>query len=334
MQLQNASFYFPSLSLFPEPETIENWADDELSALQDLDIIERTYERKRDIFHQYQIVSARLFRKHPEVFTPDMFPFHMFQSAYQTLNARSFGGIQNCSTQFEGICPETSLVPFAEMFNHATHGTEWDGNDNRFYWYPAVTYREGEQVFLSYGEKSNDDLLSFYGFAMEHNEFDTIDLKMDPATYAELPKMESHEASTELTLTLSLHTKIEVDILPHIRGLFLPTDMSEASNNINVSRPLSKDLERQALDFVFYHAQQQLESFPTTLEQDISILDIRRQENKLPHKLYAALVYRISRKRILQHVLSKTTEALERLNKFKDDSALDSLYEALNEIKE
>jgi hypothetical protein len=36
MQLQNASFYFPSLSLFPEPETIDNWTDDELSALQDL----------------------------------------------------------------------------------------------------------------------------------------------------------------------------------------------------------------------------------------------------------------------------------------------------------
>jgi hypothetical protein len=36
MQLQNESFYFPSLSLLPEPETIDNWTDDELSALQDL----------------------------------------------------------------------------------------------------------------------------------------------------------------------------------------------------------------------------------------------------------------------------------------------------------
>ncbi len=36
MQLENKSFYFPYLSLLPEPETIENWTDDELSALQDL----------------------------------------------------------------------------------------------------------------------------------------------------------------------------------------------------------------------------------------------------------------------------------------------------------
>jgi hypothetical protein len=81
----------------------------------------------------------------------------MFRCAYQTLNARSFDGdsVQNCSSQFEGICPETTLVPFVEMFNHATHGNEWYGDMNRFYWHPDVTYREGEQVFLNYGMKSN-----------------------------------------------------------------------------------------------------------------------------------------------------------------------------------
>jgi hypothetical protein len=36
MQLQNESFYFPYLSILPEPETIENWTNDELSALQDV----------------------------------------------------------------------------------------------------------------------------------------------------------------------------------------------------------------------------------------------------------------------------------------------------------
>jgi hypothetical protein len=37
------------------------------------------------------------------------------------------------------------------MFNHATHGNKWYGKMDRFYWHPAVTYREGEQVFLDYG---------------------------------------------------------------------------------------------------------------------------------------------------------------------------------------
>jgi hypothetical protein len=102
-QLQNESFYFPYLSLLPEPETIDNWTDDELSALQDVydnhsfclshdsvqcmclndhvrrvvvviviylyicrrDIIEEAYERKHAMFHAYQNISARLFRKYP-----------------------------------------------------------------------------------------------------------------------------------------------------------------------------------------------------------------------------------------------------------------------------
>jgi hypothetical protein len=29
------------------------------------DIIERSFERKQDIFNQYHLISARLFRKHP-----------------------------------------------------------------------------------------------------------------------------------------------------------------------------------------------------------------------------------------------------------------------------
>lgn len=333
MQLQNKSFYFPYLSLLPEPETIDNWADDELSVLQDSAIIQRAYKRKHDLLDHYHTLSALLFRKYPDVFTPDVFPFHMFRFAYQTITARSFGDpVQNCSSKFENICPETVLVPFVDMLNHATHGTEWFGYENRFHWHPAITYREGEQVFLTYGNRPNDDLLSYYGFAMEHNEFDTFNLNMDPATYAVLPKIESQNAPTDLTFTLTLSTKIEEDILPHVRGLFLPANMSDA-NRINASVPISRDSERQALDFVFYHVQQQLDSLPTTLEQDTAFLDDRRKQNNLPHKLHAALIYRMSRKRILQHVLSSVTETTERLNNLNSDSALESLYEAWNEVK-
>jgi hypothetical protein len=127
------------------------------------------------------------------------------------------------------------------------------------------------------------------------------------------PTFELHHAPTDVSFALSMGTNIEKDILPQVRGLFQPSKMSK-SNNIDIFGPITREVERQALDFIGYYVKQQLESYPTTLEQDITILDIRRKENNLPHKLYAALVYRISRKRILQHVLSQVTEALERLN--------------------
>jgi hypothetical protein len=147
---------------------------------------------------------------------------------------------------------------------------------------------------------------------------------MDPAAYPVPPKIELHNAPTDLSFALSMGTNIEEDILPLVRGLFLPANMSK-SMKIDLSGPISRELERQALDFVGYYVEQQLESYPTTLEQDVAYFEIHRKQNSLPHKLYAALVYRISRKRILQHVLSKVTEALEHLNIGNDGTAIGGL---------
>jgi hypothetical protein len=146
---------------------------------------------------------------------------------------------------------------------------------------------------------------------------------MNPATYS-VQHIEFHEAPTDLSFTLSMRTNIEKDILPHVRHLFLPANMSK-SIDTDVLGPLSTELDRQALDFVGYYVKQQLDSYPTTLEQDIAYFDIHHKQNNLPHKLYAALVYRISRKHILQHVLSKVTEALEHLNIDNDGTTLGGL---------
>ncbi|KAK7967601.1 uncharacterized protein PG986_001878 [Apiospora aurea] len=70
-----------------------------------------------------------------------------------------------------------ALVPVADMFNHA------DDDGCRVSYMPehyAVTtdraYERGEELFISYGDHSNDFLLAEYGFLLAHNHWDVVSI--------------------------------------------------------------------------------------------------------------------------------------------------------------
>jgi SET domain-containing protein 6 len=71
-----------------------------------------------------------------------------------------------------------SMVPMADMLNHKT-----GYNNARLFHEPdSLQMRaikdiaEGEQIYNTYGDLCNADLLRKYGFADENNEFDIVEL--------------------------------------------------------------------------------------------------------------------------------------------------------------
>eukprot|EP00752_Nemacystus_decipiens_P012799 g11334.t1 len=68
-----------------------------------------------------------------------------------------------------------ALTPVVDLINHQS-GVESDVSYNYFYGYFAVTtqraWEAGEQVFISYGPRSNDHLLQRYGFVEPNNPND------------------------------------------------------------------------------------------------------------------------------------------------------------------
>ena len=44
--------------------------------------------------------------------------------------------------------------------------------------YSDRTYKQFEQVFISYGDKGNSDLLLLYGFALERNPFNSVEISV------------------------------------------------------------------------------------------------------------------------------------------------------------
>jgi hypothetical protein len=69
------------------------------------------------------------------------------------------------------------LLPAADLFNHSIGGckvTWWD--DEGYVITTDRTYHRGEELFISYGEHSNDFLLVEYGFLIPQNPYDEVGL--------------------------------------------------------------------------------------------------------------------------------------------------------------
>lgn len=44
--------------------------------------------------------------------------------------------------------------------------------------YADKDYKKMEQVYISYGQKSNADLLLLYGFCLDRNPFNSVEIKV------------------------------------------------------------------------------------------------------------------------------------------------------------
>ncbi|RDL36070.1 SET protein [Venustampulla echinocandica] len=66
--------------------------------------------------------------------------------------------------------------PFADYFNHAAHGCKVAFDDTGYEISTDRPYEKGSEIYISYGNHSNDLLLAEYGFILEENHWDEITL--------------------------------------------------------------------------------------------------------------------------------------------------------------
>ncbi|KAF7550372.1 hypothetical protein G7Z17_g5785 [Cylindrodendrum hubeiense] len=67
-------------------------------------------------------------------------------------------------------------MPAADLFNHADQGCQLSYTAMGYNIVADRVYREGEEVYLSYGPHSNDFLLTEYGFILDTNRWDEVHL--------------------------------------------------------------------------------------------------------------------------------------------------------------
>lgn len=185
--------------------------------------------------------------------------------------------------------------------------------------FPSSTnsYAAGKEVFNSYGRRSNFQLLLDYGFALSENEWDYVDIA--------LPK-DAVSKRFPFLRRLQLDRRSSLEDLFPVSALATttspPTSPSESKAE-NAERVLALQTAYAWLRGVAVTA---LETFGTTFIEDAEQQSTRQDVSE---RRRAALIYRVSRMKIVQHVIHQIDSALLRISVPEEEvvngSAVDSV---------
>lgn len=322
IQKGSASFYFPYLSILPEPQNLTEWTQDELSELQDENLALRARSRRQSLQAAYERTIGGLQRRYPDLFPIEKFPFKVFVFAWNTIQARAFGR----------RLPWTALVPFADCLNHSNvqtkysfraNGSQSDSVEDEkekeplqegiFELFPSGSnrYLRGEEAFNSYGRRPNSNLLLDYGFSLINNMWDSVEVALT------LPSLESCDLALRraqrvacLSLRLSASHIFSFDRfhLP-LRSLLFQRVAIISSDEVGLledpqrlQRPLDRQHERRAVEALIQSLKGVFaESLEDSLKQDeTKIAEDSRGDDAHEGRRVSALVYRLTRKRIVK----------------------------------
>lgn len=157
---------------------------------------------------------------------------------------------------------------------------------------PNEHYLPGSEVYMSYGRYSNRQLLSTYGFALKENYFNYAYVKIMLKELAGNDQQLEFFSKTEAFCRFKLKKKVISKVfLRTIRGLYWKNEYPTTS----FLNPELPELEIQVLSKAISILQQVLLTYPTTLEEDLNILN-----NTIPLRRYFAVLYRSQVKDIIK----------------------------------
>ncbi|CAA7407149.1 unnamed protein product [Spirodela intermedia] len=182
-----------------QPYSLLYWTRSELDTfLVASPIRERAIERINDVIGTYNDLRDRIFSKYPNLFPEEVFNIETF--------LWSFGILFSRLVRLPSMDGKLALVPWADMLNHSSEVEaflDYDKSSQGIVFTTDRAYQPGEQVFISYGKRSNGELLLSYGFVPKEgsNPNDSVDLlvslnKSDKCYKEKLEALKKHGLST------------------------------------------------------------------------------------------------------------------------------------------
>jgi len=214
------------------------------------------------------------------------------------------------------------LPAYADMANHDSKASDTSADIN--FWSGDVTVvagssvAEGDEVFVSYGKKSNDALLQFYGFAendnpndlyvmgdfvsamIESKAIDGLRLKSLLSDLKALGWEKSALESIAISYDGSLTNLSKTLLNTLFSGEFEQWDKISEKLKLNDDVGLSES-SRKAVPLVLNYISKK---FPTTLQEDRTTLS-NLEATEGSSALRESIKFRIGKKEILERAMSK-----------------------------
>ncbi|XP_073420479.1 N-lysine methyltransferase SETD6 [Dendrobates tinctorius] len=196
-----ASPWAPYFGLWPQlstPDLPMFWSENErLRLLKGTGVPEAVKKDLENMEQEYTTIVLPFIRRYPNMFCPQKHSLDLYKRLVAFVMAYSF---QEPLEEDEEDCGKDTLppmmVPVADLLNHvAQHNAHLEFTPECLRMVTTRAVMAGQEIFNTYGEMGNWQLLHMYGFSEQHpnNIYETVEIPMPTLQEAALLGAESEE---------------------------------------------------------------------------------------------------------------------------------------------
>ncbi|XP_078516265.1 actin-histidine N-methyltransferase [Lissotriton helveticus] len=337
------SFWLPYIMSLPSDyDTPLYFEEDDVQYLQSTQAIQDVYSQYKNTARQYAYFY-KVIQTHPnanKLPLKDSFTFDDYRWAVSSVMTR-----QNQIPTEDGSRLTLALIPLWDMCNH-TNGlitTGYNLEDDRCECVALQDFKEGEQIYIFYGTRSNAEFVIHNGFFFDNNSHDRVKIKLGVSKSDRLYAMKAEvlaRAGIPTSSVFALHITeppISAQLLAFLRVFCMNEDElkehllgEHAIDKIftlgNSEFPVSWDNEVKLWTFLEARASLLLKTYKTSAEDDKCLLE----QGDLTCHARMAIKLRLVEKEILGKAVKSATENRLHYTKQMEDDAPLPVYEESN----
>ncbi|NXX42425.1 SETD6 methyltransferase, partial [Tricholaema leucomelas] len=337
----SSSWWQPYFSLWQDFRSLDHpmfWPEEERTRLlQGTGIPEAVDKDLANIHLEYSSIILPFMESHPDIFDPKVHTLELYKQLVAFVMAYSFQEpLEEEDEDDKGPNPPM-MVPVADILNHvANHNANLEYTPQCLQMVSTQPVSKGQEIFNTYGQMANWQLLHMYGFAEPYpgNTNDTADVQMVTLRRAALQRAKSEAeqqlvreqwdllcqlemvgeegafvlgwdevlTEEELSMTLKVLCMSEAEFQEYKAQAGWEDD-SEDEENLTLSKEALSRLKAPCKKLLYDSVLLTLESYRSDLKAEQELLDNKEAFEKLSGREQQALHVRYGQKRILHQVL-------------------------------
>ena len=278
------------------------YTEKELNILEGTKFKKLINEKKEEIKKDYEVLCQKI-----KLFS--QYSYEHFCKIRCIISSRLFGLI------IKGKKNDI-IAPFADLLNHKrSRDTKWffSENENFFGIIALKNINKGFQVYDSYGRKSNVRYLLNYGFTIENNEDDDIQIQIsldsNCINFQQKINLVSIFPKRIFYLSKNIEDIQTFQFFSFVRLLIYDGNIE----NVNFNFPISFQNEIQVLKKIIEIINLELMNYNKSLNEDL--LYLKENKSKISFNEYNCNIIRISEKEILNYYINMCEKCIDLFEK-------------------
>uniref|UniRef100_A0A7S2ZGI1 SET domain-containing protein n=1 Tax=Rhodosorus marinus TaxID=101924 RepID=A0A7S2ZGI1_9RHOD len=306
----SGSFFKPYIDILPSDEGLNpmfRWPAEDRELLRGSPVIAAAKSLEEKLTTEYNEINESLFKKRRKEFPEEIYNCESWEWAFAVLFSRA---VLLDPLSYED--QELALVPYADLLNHNPFCSAFIERQKRMFSknkfvvvYADRNYNKMEQIYTTYGQKANSEFAILYGFVVDRNPYDSIDVTVglssdDPLYDVKVDYLK--RIGKEESIAFPIYAdRSPVEMIEFLR--FCVADEEELGIGV-FNRMVTVKNELSVANMLVACCEEALAAYSTSLEDDNALMSDRKMYTMLGKNARMAIKLRRAEKKILTRTIA------------------------------